>query len=77
MSDKAPVKVSVVVDDAHREKMRDVVRDLKKKGFVLEQTHQEIGVLSGTVAQGSVGKLSSVRGVSAVQEDRDDYRTQE
>jgi len=77
MNSKESVKVTVVVDDAHKDSLGKVTQALQKKGFVLERSLGEIGVLSGTVAKAAVSGLSTVKGVSTVEQDRDDYRTQE
>lgn len=76
MSTQKTVNVTVVVDDAHRRDMPKVAKALEKQGFILEESLDAIGVLSGRVQKAAVTKLSNVAGVSAVEEARDDYRTE-
>lgn len=76
MTEKKSINVTVMIDEAHRRDIPAVAKSLAKKGFVLKETLEEIGVLSGTVDEGAISRLSGVTGVSAVEKDRDDYRTQ-
>lgn len=76
MTSEKTVGLCVMVDEAHRGKMADVARDLKKKGFVVDQELTEIGVFTGRAPNAALKSLSSVPGVSAVEENREDYRTQ-
>jgi hypothetical protein len=54
----------------------DVAKDLKDKGFVLNELLGEIGVITGSAPAAALAKLSTVPGVSAVEQERTDYRTQ-
>lgn len=77
MSKKKMVDVTVMVDDDHKDNQADVARDLKVKGFVLNESLEGIGVLTGSVPVASLAALSGVVGVFAVEENRTDYRTQD
>jgi hypothetical protein len=77
MAKQKPITVTVLVDDSHKDNLTGVAKDLKDKGFVLKKSLKEIGVLTGTVPPAALATLSSVRGVSAVEEERTDYRTQD
>lgn len=77
MSKKKSINVTVLVDEAHRENMTDLAKRLKDKGFVLREPLDAIGVLTGSVPAASLAALSKVTGVSAVEEERTDYRTQQ
>lgn len=77
MSRKRIVDVTVMVDDDHKGSLAKVARDLKDKGFVLTESLGEIGVLTGGVPANALTDLSAVPGVSAVEENRTDYRTQQ
>ncbi len=70
------VEVTVMVDDAHKDDMSAVARKLKTEGFVLGELLEGIGVITGKVPAAAVAALSGVTGVSAVEENRSDYRTQ-
>ncbi len=71
------LNVQVLVDDTHKAKLLAVTKALKGKGFVLKETLSEVGVLTGSVPASKMSSLSTVAGVSAVEEERSDYRTQE
>jgi hypothetical protein len=73
---KKSINVTVLVADSHKQNMSGVVKDLKEKGFVLKDSLEAVGVVTGSVAAESVSRLSKVPGVSAVEEDRNDYHTQ-
>jgi len=76
MTKAQTVNVSVLVDDASKSSLARVAKDLKEKGFVLKESLEEIGVLTGKVPPSSLAALSKVPGVSSVEEERSDYRTQ-
>ena len=76
MPDKT-INVTVLVDEKHRTDLAKVAKELKKHGFRLAVSNDEIGVLSGSVDETAKARLEGVQGVSAVEEERDDYRTQE
>jgi hypothetical protein len=71
--------VTAMVDDDHKHKanLAKVARDLKDKGFVLTELLGEIGVLTESVPANALTDVSAVPGVSAVEENRTDYRTQQ
>jgi hypothetical protein len=73
---KQKVGVTVLVADSHKDDMTKVATALKHKGFVLKETMEAIGVLTGSVAADAVAELSSVPGVSSVEKERSDYHTQ-
>jgi hypothetical protein len=77
MAKKKSINVTVLVDEAHKDNLKGVANELKDKGFVLKKSLGEIGVLTGSVPTTALAALSSVAGVSAVEEERTDYRTQQ
>ena len=77
MSKKKTVDVTVMVNDEHKDKLAQVAHALKIKGFVLTESLGEIGVLTGSVPANALADLSAVPGVSAVEENRTDYHTQQ
>jgi hypothetical protein len=76
MPEKKSINVTVLVDEGHKENLAGLAKDLKDKGFVLKESLEAIGVLTGSVAATALASLSSVPGVSAIEEERTDYRTQ-
>jgi hypothetical protein len=71
------ITVTVLVDDAHKDDLSGLASALKDKGFVLKESLEAVGVLIGTVPAGGIADLSAIPGVSAVEQERTDYRTQE
>ena len=71
------ITVTVLVDDAHKDDLSGLVAALKDKGFVLKDSLEAVGLLVGTVPATSMAGLSAVPGVSAVEQERTDYRTQD
>lgn len=71
------IDVTVLVDKAHKGNLSGLLTALKDKGFVLKESLDTVGVLVGTVPPASMMSLSAVHGVSAVEQERTDYRTQE
>ncbi len=77
MANKKSINVTVLVDEAHRDNMAGLINQLKDKGFVLRESLDAVGVLTGSVAATALAGLSTVPGVSAVEEERSDYHTQQ
>lgn len=71
------ITVTVLVDDAHKENLPGLASALKDKGFVVKESLEAVGVLIGTVPAASMAALSAVPGVSAVEQERTDYQTQD
>jgi hypothetical protein len=76
MAGKKSVNVTVLVDEAHKGNLEAVADGLKDKGFVLKEALGAVGVLVGSVPAAGLAALSRVPGVSAVEQERADYRTQ-
>lgn len=76
MARQQSVNVTILLDEAYKENPSQVVVDLKSKGFVLKEALSAVGVLTGRVPAIALAKLTEVPGVSAVEEDRNDYRIQ-
>ena len=77
MGKKKMVQITVLINDEHKAKVGQVTVALKKKGFVLAESLGEVGVLTGSVPAAGIAALSAVAGVSAIEENRTDYRTQQ
>lgn len=71
------ITVTVLVDDAHKDNLSGLASALRVKGFVVTESLEAVGVLVGTVPAASMAALSRVPGVSVVEQERTDYRTQE
>jgi hypothetical protein len=76
MSDSKRVRVSVRLHDTHHGKMDTVVERMKDNGFELDKYGklEAIGVVTGSVLADHLNKLKTVEGVSAVEEERTDYK---
>ena len=76
MASVKKLAVTVKIDDSYLDRFDDVVIRLKREGFVLSEPLEAIGVLIGSVPATSLDKIAAVEGVSAVEENRSDYRIQ-
>ncbi|MSQ46905.1 MAG: ketohydroxyglutarate aldolase [Deltaproteobacteria bacterium] len=76
MAKMKSLNITVLVDDMHKDHLLDVAKNLKDQGFVVNALLEEIGVITGSVPSAALAKLSTVPGVSAVEQERTDYRTQ-
>lgn len=76
MSAEALINVIVQLEHAPASDMQTIVANLAEHGFVLNQTLNEIGVLTGSVAITALATLATVPGVAAVERERGDYHTQ-
>ncbi len=76
MANENVVNVTVLVEETHRDNLIGVANALKEKGFEVNESLGEIGVLIGSVSRTALSALSTVAGVAAVEEERADYRTQ-
>lgn len=66
----AKVRLTLSVSDSHLKKLGAVAKAAAKAGMKVEQTHKTLGVLSGSIDAGKVGKLRAIAGVSSVEEER-------
>jgi hypothetical protein len=76
MASVKKLAVTVKINDSYLDRFDDVVVRLKREGFVLSEPLEGIGVLIGSVPATSLDKIAAVEGVSAVEENRSDYRIQ-
>ena len=77
MATKKSINITVLVDEAHKNNLAGLANDLKAKGFVLKESLDAVGVITGSVAATALEGLSTVPGVSAVEVERTDYQTQQ
>lgn len=73
-----PDTVNVIVQLEHSpdSDLNAIIANLVQNGFVLGETLDEIGVLTGTVAASAMASLAGVPGVTAVEREQNDYHTQ-
>lgn len=76
MAKQPKINVSVSVDPNYQGGLSTVAAALKSKGFVLKESLDAIGVLTGSVPADALADLSGVAGVSSVEQERSDYHTQ-
>lgn len=77
MAKEKSINITVLVEETHKNKLSQVSRRLKEKGFVLKETLGEIGVLTGSIPSAALADLSKVKGISAIEKERTDYRPQD
>jgi hypothetical protein len=73
---KTMKKVVVAIEEGHKHEMGKVIGKLKKKGFVLSESLEAIGVLTGSVPLDGSHDLKDVEGVKTVEDVREDYKPQ-
>jgi hypothetical protein len=64
------VRLSLSVSDSHLKKLGKIAAAAKKAGMKIEQQHDILGVLTGSIDASKVGRLHKIEGVSNVEEDR-------
>jgi hypothetical protein len=65
------MKVALVVDDAARGRLTEVLAACRASGFELETVLTGIGVLVGSVRPVDFERLQATPGVAAVEQERD------
>jgi hypothetical protein len=76
MSPTKRIDVAVTIDEAWRERTSEVVARLTAHGFEQTELLDAVGVVLGSAPAAAVAKLGAVKGVSSVEKNRTDYRTQ-
>jgi hypothetical protein len=64
-------RVNVVIADEYCDRFDGVVKRCQKAGLLVDQTLKEIGIVSGRIDAAGRERLLRVRGVAAVELDRD------
>ena len=77
MAGKNSINVTVQVNESQSNSLSKVASDLKRKGFILKESLDAIGILTGSIPAVALSELNDVPGVVAVEEERTDYRTQD
>ena len=62
---KAQTRAWVVTTSTHRP-LADIAKDLAKAGFAVDQTLEQIGVVTGKCDDAAVRKVRAIRGVTDV-----------
>jgi len=70
MATVAKVNLSVSVKEEHLPRFGDVVNELKKTGFEVEQALESLGVVTGSIESRRMSALASVSGVDHVEQSR-------
>jgi hypothetical protein len=65
------VNLLISVDDNYMDKIPEVVKKLKSVGLNVEQSMQEVGIVTGSCDSAKVQALSQVEGVLNVEPSRD------
>ncbi len=66
----AKVRLSLSVSDSHLKHLGKVAKAVKKVGMKVEQQHDALGVLTGSIDADKVERLRRIAGVSSVEEER-------
>jgi hypothetical protein len=64
------VNLLISIDENYIDKMPEVVENLQSVGLQVEQSMQEVGVVTGSCEQAKVAAISQVEGVSEVETER-------
>ena len=65
------VEVIVKVEDSSADKMSEIARQCEQAGMRIGQQMKSLGMISGEVERGNIGKLERIRGVAYVEESRE------
>lgn len=60
-----------IITTSGKEKLADIQKQLKEKGFSVDEVMEEIGIISGTATDEVANKLRSVPGVTDVSPDNE------
>ena len=70
------VNLMISIDDEHVEKISSIARKLGKAGLRVNQLLDELGIITGTIDENSVSKLSNISGVAAIERQRMVYKAE-
>jgi hypothetical protein len=60
-------RVTISVDEAHRDRLTEVLERCKQTGFEVDQQLEGIGVVTGSIDNDRVDELRGLPGVAAVE----------
>ena len=66
----AKVRLSISVDDKHRDKFSNVIKEAEKAGMDVEEKLKDIGVATGSIDAEKLDSLRKVKGVQHVEQER-------
>lgn len=61
------IKVSISIDDAHLEQIREISQKLQSVGLHVEQTLPIVGIISGSVESDQINAFYQVEGVQHIE----------
>lgn len=61
------IKVSISIDDAHLEQIREISQKLQSAGMLIEQISPIIGIISGSVESDQINAFYQVEGVQHIE----------
>ena len=64
------VNVSVSVDEAHLDRISEVVQNLQSAGLNVKQSMEKLGIITGSCDRAKLQEISKVEGVSQVEPER-------
>jgi len=64
------VQVVISVDDQHMPKVGKVASLCKKAGLQVDQALDEVGIITGSIPENELGKLSGIKGVASVEREQ-------
>jgi hypothetical protein len=64
------IKASLSIEEQYLDKLPKVVKRIKKAGFNVEQTLEELGVVTGSVDSEKLDAIRKVKGVASIEQER-------
>jgi methylmalonyl-CoA mutase cobalamin-binding subunit len=64
------VQVVVSVDDEHMPEVGEVAQRCRKAGLQVDQALGEVGIITGSIPEDKLKKLSGVKGVASVEREQ-------
>jgi hypothetical protein len=61
-------KITVTVDDVHRERIEAVADQLRAAGMRIQQVLPTLGIITGTIPENRPGAIANVTGVVQVED---------
>lgn len=64
------VRVVIAIDDTHRDRLAEVIQRLRAAGMHVQQSLDNLGVVTGSIASWKIQTLAHIEGVSNVEIER-------
>lgn len=71
------INLMISVDDEHMKDISSIARKLRNAGLRVSQQLDEVGVITGTIEEGAVGRLRDVSGISAIEQQHVVYKAKQ